>query len=365
MGISYKSGSIGSVLAALVGQNLSVSRLTVTTGISAISFPEANAQARITWDAAASYLARSAATGDLQYVGGGFSTNAASGANALTMLTGARVFFGANYLSEGGGVLQWSGNNGISATLLSASSQTGVSLTFAGECAIYASNANGKISITSNVSAGNCGATPTSAHASVYPQNALDGTDWVFNVGTASNAASLFNVAYNGTITATNLALNGFAVSSGGMTVGQITNSGLIVSTSSAVQELTGQVSDGAAAVAVAISPFGTFSNATAKIVSFRNARAGTEKLAIDAFGKLIYPTGTADAVAGNAVLVGGTVTVSTTSVKAGSVIMLTRKVVGGTTGDLRVGTITGSTSFVINSASGTDTSTVSWFIIN
>lgn len=157
----------------------------------------------------------------------------------------------------------------------------------------------------------------------------------------------------------------GFDVTSGTLTCGQINAGGLIISQSSAILELTGQVSDGATSIPVRIGPFAAYSNATAKLVTFNNGRAGTEKLAVDLAGKFILPTGTADAVAGNSVLSGGTVTVSTTSVKAGSVILLSRKVVGGTTGDLRVGTITAGTSFVINSASGTDTSTVSWFILN
>lgn len=79
---------------------------------------------------------------------------------------------------------------------------------------------------------------------------------------------------------------------------------------------------------------------------------------------KLNIATGT-NASIGTAVLVAGTVTVSTTAVTAGSIIMLTRQVTGGTVGELSVGTITAGTSFVINSASATDTSTVGYLIIN
>ncbi len=80
--------------------------------------------------------------------------------------------------------------------------------------------------------------------------------------------------------------------------------------------------------------------------------------------GKLDITTGT-NAAIGTAVLVGGTVTVDTTAVTASSIIMLTRQVTGGTVGELSVGTITAGTSFVINSASSTDTSTVGYLIIN
>jgi hypothetical protein len=66
----------------------------------------------------------------------------------------------------------------------------------------------------------------------------------------------------------------------------------------------------------------------------------------------------------GSAVLVGGTVTVNTAAVAAGSLIWLTALVLGGTQGMLSVGTITAATSFVINSSNALDTSTVAWMII-
>lgn len=66
----------------------------------------------------------------------------------------------------------------------------------------------------------------------------------------------------------------------------------------------------------------------------------------------------------GQAVLVGGTVTVSNSSVTASTRIFLSRQVAGGTLGHLSVGTVTASTSFVINSSSATDTSTINWLLI-
>lgn len=81
-------------------------------------------------------------------------------------------------------------------------------------------------------------------------------------------------------------------------------------------------------------------------------------------FRHLYLVTGAAGTV-GTATLVGGTVTVATSQVNAASIILISRNVVGGTVGDLRLGAITAGTSFVINSASGTDTSTVNWAIIN
>lgn len=79
---------------------------------------------------------------------------------------------------------------------------------------------------------------------------------------------------------------------------------------------------------------------------------------------KLSIGTGT-NASIGTAVLVAGTVTVSTTAVTANSIIMLTCQLVGGTVGVLSKGTVVAGTSFVINSSIATDTSTIGWIIIN
>lgn len=73
--------------------------------------------------------------------------------------------------------------------------------------------------------------------------------------------------------------------------------------------------------------------------------------------------TGTAP-IAGEAVLVSGTVTVNTTAVRANSVIVLTRKASGGATGTITY-TIVSGTSFTINSDNILDTSTFRWAIIN
>ncbi len=67
---------------------------------------------------------------------------------------------------------------------------------------------------------------------------------------------------------------------------------------------------------------------------------------------------------AGQAVLVGGTVTVTTPEIRTASLLFLQRKTAGGTIGDLTY-TQTDNTSFVINSANGADTSTVNWHIVN
>lgn len=109
----------------------------------------------------------------------------------------------------------------------------------------------------------------------------------------------------------------------------------------------------------------GPFANVGSRIATFENP-ASTIKAAIGKNGQIFWPTGNADSVTGTATLVGGTVTVSTTAVAANSIVMLTRNTPGGTIGDLTapVASLVAATSFVINSASGTDTSTVNWWII-
>lgn len=80
---------------------------------------------------------------------------------------------------------------------------------------------------------------------------------------------------------------------------------------------------------------------------------------------KLSIATGTNASIGTSAAMTGGTITISTTAVTASSKIFLTAVTPGGTQGTLSVGTIVAGTSFVINSSSGSDTSTVNWLIIN
>ena len=70
------------------------------------------------------------------------------------------------------------------------------------------------------------------------------------------------------------------------------------------------------------------------------------------------------NATMGAAVLVVGTVTVSTTKVTANSRIFLTSNVDGGTTAALRVSARSAGVSFTITSLSALDTSTVAWLIV-
>lgn len=65
----------------------------------------------------------------------------------------------------------------------------------------------------------------------------------------------------------------------------------------------------------------------------------------------------------GFATLVAGTVTVTSRYATAANGVHLTRDVTGGAVGHLSVGAIVPGTSFVINSTSATDTSTIFWTV--
>lgn len=67
----------------------------------------------------------------------------------------------------------------------------------------------------------------------------------------------------------------------------------------------------------------------------------------------------------GSATLVAGTVTVSQAEIRTGDTVQLTRKSIGGTAGNITLGTITNATSFVINSDNAADTSVVFWEIVH
>lgn len=89
-------------------------------------------------------------------------------------------------------------------------------------------------------------------------------------------------------------------------------------------------------------------------------ARQGTNK-------SFMYNNGSGTlewSTVGQATLVAGTVTVSSTKVLSTSQFFLTCKIVGGTQGMLSVGTIVDNTSFVINSSNAADTSTISYMFI-
>lgn len=99
------------------------------------------------------------------------------------------------------------------------------------------------------------------------------------------------------------------------------------------------------------------------KKITSGDLELGGGNVIISSLGKgLQVKTGTGGR-AGTATLVGGTVTVANTSITANTQIMVSRKTAGGTTGNLSTTRVNG-VSFTIVSTSGTDTSSVDWFLI-
>ncbi len=139
---------------------------------------------------------------------------------------------------------------------------------------------------------------------------------------------------------------------------------GSLRSSATAGAKVVGEAIDGASAVGVSVGSNASYTTQGAKLLSVTNA--STEKLAVGFGGKFMYPTPGAADVRGTATMVGGTVTVSTSQVKTGDLIFTSRNTTGGTAGHLNapVASIVDGTSFVINSSSGTDTSTVNWWIV-
>lgn len=97
---------------------------------------------------------------------------------------------------------------------------------------------------------------------------------------------------------------------------------------------------------------------------SANNLQVLTGNLSIGTVGRGIRVAEGSNAKSGTATLTAGSVVVSNTSVTANSRIQLTSNADGGTPGFLRVSARTAGTSFTITSSSGTDTSTVAYFIV-
>jgi predicted enzyme related to lactoylglutathione lyase len=86
--------------------------------------------------------------------------------------------------------------------------------------------------------------------------------------------------------------------------------------------------------------------------------------VSLSTVGKGLYIKEGTNATMGSAVLVGGTVTVSTTKVTAGSRIFLSVDAIGGTLGIVAVSARSAGTSFTVTSSNALDTSTISWLIV-
>jgi hypothetical protein len=89
----------------------------------------------------------------------------------------------------------------------------------------------------------------------------------------------------------------------------------------------------------------------------------------VNGFVKLLGPVsqfanGTTDAWFGRTALTGGTATINNVRITANTNIFLTIQIPGGTVGSVYISARSVGTSFTITSTSGTDTSTVAWWLV-
>lgn len=138
---------------------------------------------------------------------------------------------------------------------------------------------------------------------------------------------------------------------------------------------LAGSQSTGNAAggdVIIATAPAGTSgSSLNAHVERMRVTAAGNVKvvtgdLSIDTAGKGLQIKEGSNAKMGTAVLVAGTVTVSTTAVTSSSRIFLTTQSLGTVTAPMAIAVTArvAGTSFTITSSDNTDTSTIAWMLV-
>lgn len=112
----------------------------------------------------------------------------------------------------------------------------------------------------------------------------------------------------------------------------------------------------------------GSVAATTTLTATLGNITATNGNLSLGTAGnKISIATGANASVGTSAAMTAGTVTVNTTAVTANSIIFLTANTPGGTAGILSAPAASrvAGTSFVINSSSNTDTSTVNWWIVN
>lgn len=185
---------------------------------------------------------------------------------------------------------------------------------------------------------------------------------WVL-LGGSSGAVSAVNGTAN-QITANTagnvvtLSLPSAITTPGSLTTTTSLSATTTITAGTGITATTGNISATAGAVNAGTSITATLGNITATNGNLVLSTAGN---------KISIATGANASVGTSVAMTAGTVTVSTTAVTASSKIFLTANTPGGTPGILSAPTasIVAGTSFVINSSSNTDTSTVNWWIVN
>lgn len=265
------------------------------------------------------------------------NTNAATIINTgITATVGFTITAGGNTITLGNGT-------GSLSFLTSTTSTVGMNISVISNAATETAGivfANGQsytqTSGTRNVLRNNCGFAPTSGTA-VHNQFIFDGT---FNQTGGANGITR-GIYLNQTLTAV-ADFRGLEIAYSNSSAKGIYQTG-----SSTTNNFVGATG------------FGATTAPTDKVEITGNLALLT------AGNKIKIATGSNASAGKSGAMTAGSITISTTAVTSNSLIFLTHASVGGTQGILSVGTITAGTSFVINSSSALDTSTVNWWIIN
>jgi hypothetical protein len=202
-----------------------------------------------------------------------------------------------------------------------------------------------------------------------------DGTGPMVSV--FDTAASVFTIVDGGTTTVSIAGnSNGLVVDAEGASATNFyitsqNTSGVVALINNAGNQTAGSllslVQDNASTAATALT---IQQDGTGDAISI-TGNGGVAILTVDTTGNLIFKkNGTglsfveaANGRMGTATLVGGTIAVANTTVTANTRVFISRSTTGGTEGHLSTTQIA-STSFTVNSSSGTDTSTVNWLLI-
>ena len=100
------------------------------------------------------------------------------------------------------------------------------------------------------------------------------------------------------------------------------------------------------------------------KVANAGDCTASAGNVIINTAGKGLRVKEGSNARMGTATLAGGTISIANTSITATTRILYNRITTGGTVGHLRIASRSVGTNFVITSSSGTETSTVDWFLM-
>ena len=344
--------------------------------------------------------------------------------SAITFGTGVQTALGINTGSAGAIQLNNGSGTGLTGVALLASANT---FSVNGAASTPAINQTGNPYTAGTATTNyplfyqNGGTAPTTwSTAGTYQGiNAVSGFTGNFVDYHVNGGASVFKVAYNGVITATTNNSSFAAVLSTGLTTtsGQGGNNAYVTFKSNAgttfftVREITSSVlnptfnftgtqtmsASYADAIYASYNPTliaaannqvinlidanptftnGAFTGVVNNLINLRQSAVSKFKVASDGTATLTgnmvfstagkgvqYQSGTG-ARAGNATLVGGTVTVTNTTVTANTIVMLTRKTSGGTIGTAITYTLSAGASFTINSDNILDTSVFSYLLV-